>query len=160
MHTVHGHLRPELTLPLFTTRDGTCFDLPLQPLHPPSNTLYPTSTANRRKEDVALVSTALKAPQSGASHGICPRSWAHGRDPCTVPLSPLASRIQLTISNQFMKVQLAKLKADQEKSGKKGDHRVSHPRRPRTCLKSNQTGELQEGRCHVEGRPGEPRESP
>lgn len=26
-----------------------------------------------------------------------------------------------------MKVQLAKLKADQEKSGQKGDHRVSQP---------------------------------
>jgi hypothetical protein len=30
-----------------------------------------------------------------------------------------------SISNEYMKVQLAKLKADAEKSGKKSDHKVS-----------------------------------
>ena len=37
-------------------------------------------------------------------------------------LSP--PRWMLTSSNEYMKVQLAKLKADQEKTGKKADHKV------------------------------------
>lgn len=41
--------------------------------------------------------------------------------------STLLLHLILTSSNQFMKVQLAKMKADQEKSGKKSDHKVSTP---------------------------------
>lgn len=55
-----------------------------------------------RKEDVALVSGLLHLP-------------------------PLALRRTVTkaASNDYMKVQLAKIKAEQEKSGKKTEHKVS-----------------------------------
>lgn len=59
---------------------------------------------------------------SGSVMGSWPRS-IHG--PFLVHLG--IGTMELTNSNQFMKVQLAKLKADQEKAGKKGDHRVSQP---------------------------------
>jgi len=60
----------------------------------------------------------------------------------------------LMFSNEYMKVQLAKLKADQEKSGKKAEHKVSfspslldyrhHCQAALTCL-----GELQDSRPDV-----------
>lgn len=62
---------------------------------------------------------------SGLGHG---RPWPRGQSTASQTTSR-STNVELTDSNQFMKVQLAKLKADQEKAGKKGDHRVSQPPR-------------------------------
>lgn len=43
---------------------------------------------------------------------------------CAICFRPQHPLWTLTCSNDYMKVQLAKLKAEQEKSGKKSEHKV------------------------------------
>jgi hypothetical protein len=70
----------------------------------------------------------------------------------TVFYWPLFTRTPLIPrSNTYMKVQLAKLKADQEKSGKKSEHKVrcATTKRVGRMMADGATGELQEGRSDV-----------
>lgn len=72
-----------------------------------------------------LTIQALPKPRRPAVPKRPLRSKYLHQSPLPLYAFPAALENPLTISNDYMKVQLAKIKADNEKSGKKNDHKVS-----------------------------------